>query len=328
MLNFFSIFVLGLGSLWLVSAQEDICLQRPEYRWTYNSLNQSPCIVTGILLSVCLNDNVTIRTLSGIDDNYPGAQASGEGAACRCSTVYYSMLSACAYCQAHDWITWIEQRKNCIDTSDRHIPILIPTNTSVPNYAYADVIANSRFDIAAAQAMLSSPSSSLSSSSTSTSSSASTPTPSNPPNTNQGERKSSNTGAIVGGVIGGLIILGLSVTLIVWLVVRSRRKTVAPNGGGLLAPNSPNPSVPHSSPHMSAMGYGSMPSPPLPATSTGTSMLYNPNDPSTYPSLHGSNAGTPAMGPTVGPGPSQAIPPTNPTTWVHNHRATGYDGAA
>ncbi|PPR05942.1 hypothetical protein CVT24_006667 [Panaeolus cyanescens] len=307
---------------------------------TYNTMAQSPCVVSGILLSVCLGREVTIRTLSGVDDNYPGAQASGEGSTCRCSTVYYSMLSACAYCQAHDWITWLEQQANCVDISDRHLPILIPSNTSIPNYAYADVIANARFDIAAAQAMLSATTSSasasgttFSSATTSHSDTSSSPTPTNTPYIPDREKKETNIGAIVGGVIGGLLVVGIVIAVIVYMVVRSRRKP-PPHDPALLSPHSPYPSVVPTSPAMSSLAHGAMPSPQL----SGAPKLYNPNDPSTFPS-----AGSPLPGsspnstPAVYPAPSSSISvsppmmPTHPVAWPGGADArtkSHYDGAA
>ncbi|PPQ87371.1 hypothetical protein CVT24_000129 [Panaeolus cyanescens] len=72
---------------------------------------------------------------------YPPAQASGEGNDCRCSTIYYSMLSACAYCQGRSWISWDAQTiPNCVSTFDRHFPISMPSGVRVPSWANLDII--------------------------------------------------------------------------------------------------------------------------------------------------------------------------------------------
>ncbi|KAF9032073.1 hypothetical protein BJ165DRAFT_861524 [Panaeolus papilionaceus] len=303
-----------LGSLRLALAQEDICLTNLKYRWTYNAQGASPCVVAGALLSVCLNEPTNIRKLDP-GERYPGAQASGEGAACRCSTVYYSMLSACAYCQDRGWITWPAQIEHCADTFSQMLPMTVPGNTTIPPWAWADVVSQGAFDIAIAQTISTTPppgptatpsdtSSSTSNASSSSSSISSTSTAST--------SKDTPVGPIVGGVIGGLAVLGIVAVVVAWIVTRSRRNAAAV--GHTTAPSSIAPT----SPPMTAVGYNittSLPTFPAGPSVGAMPKLYDPNDPSTFPMMMDqSPPGVKASPGTTSVAVSTGTPPTTTIT--------------
>ncbi|KAF8339229.1 hypothetical protein F5887DRAFT_475437 [Amanita rubescens] len=143
---------------------------------------------------------------------------------CFYNTVWYSLLSACALCQDGNWLTWPDYSLTCNKTYLMEYPDPIPSNTSIPTWAYLNVTAtNGNFDPAAASSLAvaigSNSSASLTStsiSSTSTSSSISTSHPT---------LDTSKVGAIAGGTIGGFVIALLVLTL---LFYRHKRRNGTP----------------------------------------------------------------------------------------------------
>jgi hypothetical protein len=92
---------------------------------TFNSLNQNACTVAAYLGSTCNQGckifiiHVTVSlshhslTAYTIDPLTPGYMYSSQnlgaiddGNLCRCSTVMYSLMSACGACQGGDWSTY------------------------------------------------------------------------------------------------------------------------------------------------------------------------------------------------------------------------------
>ncbi|KIJ98191.1 hypothetical protein K443DRAFT_219658 [Laccaria amethystina LaAM-08-1] len=67
-----------------------------------------------------------------------------------CSTVIYSLLSACAACQLRLVSSRTFYRRNCETVYSQVFLAPIPPTTSVPSYAYLDVIASDNFNIASA----------------------------------------------------------------------------------------------------------------------------------------------------------------------------------
>ncbi|TEB30503.1 hypothetical protein FA13DRAFT_1733820 [Coprinellus micaceus] len=121
--------------------------------WTYNSLNQSPCVVGSALGSVChASGQFSIPPLPP-RAHYVGPWARPtEATPCRCSTVFYSLLSACAYCQASDFIGWSDYSANCTTVYSGVFPRAIPRGIAVPAWAYMDVNATDFFNPLLAEA--------------------------------------------------------------------------------------------------------------------------------------------------------------------------------
>ncbi|PPQ89162.1 hypothetical protein CVT25_006534 [Psilocybe cyanescens] len=145
----------------------------------------------------------------------------------------------------------------------------IPSGVTVPHYAYLDVETADTFNPVLAQAAGGPESTSIPQS---TSSSSTGSTPSNGAPSDQNGGKKSNAGAIAGGVVGGIVGFALIAGLVFWLLQRKRRSSpassvYAPAMGSQGAMASQNP--------MSLTG-SSYPSTPAPK-------VYDPNDPSTYP---------------------------------------------
>lgn len=97
---------------------------------TYNSLNQSPCLVAAALLSTCnggceLSSFVlsyiykpccliyfAAYTLDALlpGYNYVAALSPATSSLCACNTVTYSLLSACSACQDVPWLPYDSHR--------------------------------------------------------------------------------------------------------------------------------------------------------------------------------------------------------------------------
>ncbi|KAF8904914.1 hypothetical protein CPB85DRAFT_1437557 [Mucidula mucida] len=268
---------------------------------SFNSENQSPCQIGEALGNVCTSDgSFNIQYLPA------GYYYSGIGATfattCVCNTVYYSLLNVCAACQGGGVAAWDSWSANCT-TAYSTFPDTIPQDTSVPHYAYLPLLSNGTFDFASAQTD-SGPEATHAGSTTHASAtgsnSASGSAASSTSSAASGGGSSSNTGAIVGGVVGGIAGLAIIAGLIFFFWRRKQRRTTAPqnfNGGGpessFLAPNATGTTyTPTTSPNG---GFADK--------------IYDPNDPSTFPS---SVPGTPYG---QQPQPQQGYSPYSPVPY-------------
>jgi hypothetical protein len=218
------------------------------FQWAFNSLNQSPCQIASFLGSACLvaGTNFPIPSLSSLQF-YSGPQI-GHTTDCQCSSVYYSVLSACALCQGASESPWTAYNKNCTTPFLTVFPTAIPSGVKVPHYAYLDVSAGSgQFNATLAQNAGGIESTAVPQPTTSTA----------PP---VAKGKKSHAGAIAGGVVGGIVGLLLVAFSVYWLL-RSRNRRPAP-GPILDEPLSENNTM--TNPY-------------------GAPKLYDPNDPTSYP---------------------------------------------
>ncbi|KAI0246489.1 hypothetical protein BJV78DRAFT_1356115 [Lactifluus subvellereus] len=85
------------------------CVPTSQLQWSYNSLDQNPCLVTAYLLSTCLGGSDSVQPL-GLGEWYTILDG---GNLCLCNTVAYSLYSACGACQQATWTTWSEYSTNC-----------------------------------------------------------------------------------------------------------------------------------------------------------------------------------------------------------------------
>ncbi|KAH9993792.1 hypothetical protein BJV77DRAFT_996908 [Russula vinacea] len=237
------------------------------FSWSFNSLEQSPCLVAAHLFAQCNNGSFTILPLLP-QNTYAGPSVGDDGDLCKCGTVGYNLISACDACQGEPWIPYPSWSANCTTIPPTGtFPEPIPVGVRVPNWAYLDIPASSYWNATEAQLTGDSPevtgSASVSPSlvgggTTTTSKTSSSPVPS-------AFRGSSNTGAIAGGVVGGIIGVALITGFAAWFTIRRRRA------------RSPRPpSVDYFGGQESEMGV--VPYPP----NIGRK-LYDPSDPSTYP---------------------------------------------
>ncbi|KAJ7444913.1 hypothetical protein FB451DRAFT_74230 [Mycena latifolia] len=226
------------------------------FQWSYNSLGQSPCLVAAYLGSVCDDGLFMVPALANDLSFYQGPTVA-QANPCGCSSVFYSLLSACADCQSGKVLTWSAFNGNCTTVYPQLFVGNIPSNTAVPHWAYQNVTVNDGFNITVAQMQLDAPESTTNPKATST-------TPPGAQDTTA--PKKTNAGAIAGGVVGGVILLSLVCMTAFWFI-RRRRKGAAPSN--LM---------------QTPMGYHPTGNITPFSSAIQTPKLYNPADPSTFPS--------------------------------------------
>ncbi|TFK62711.1 hypothetical protein BDN72DRAFT_377456 [Pluteus cervinus] len=187
------------------------CTNLPAAQWTFNSLGQSPCDVASALGGVCTGlYSVTPISPTQI---YAGPTLALANT-CLCSTAFYSMLSACAFCQFSAYESWDLFSFNCTSTNDGiGFPLPIPQGFAIPAYAYIDVTnpANGgTFNLTLAQADTA-PESTAAPEPTASfaTTTAAGNVPTDVPSTNS-TSSNPNASAIAGGVIGAFFILLLA----------------------------------------------------------------------------------------------------------------------
>ncbi|TFK30081.1 hypothetical protein FA15DRAFT_197163 [Coprinopsis marcescibilis] len=119
--------------------------------WTINSLGQSPCEVAGLLAQVCTGVRLILPQLPERNEYY-GPNSTNQNS-CRCSSVLYSLISACAHCQERNYVEWSKYKENCTAAMTPHsgsFPFPLPPGVAVPSWAYQDVEKGDTFDISAA----------------------------------------------------------------------------------------------------------------------------------------------------------------------------------
>ncbi|KAF7363632.1 hypothetical protein MSAN_01020300 [Mycena sanguinolenta] len=221
----------------------------PSFAWASNSLRQSPCLVAAYLGSVCDDGLFFVPALDNSLSFYQGPTVA-QANSCGCSSAFYSLLGACAQCQSAQVLSWSAFSENCTTTYSQIYPDNIPTGTAVPHWAYQNVTGGT-FNSTLAQLNLNAPESTANSQPTS----ATLP----PGSSNTSSPKKSKAGPIAGGVVGGVVFICLVCIAAFWFIRRRHR-------GVALVPT--------------PIGYYS----DITFSSLQTPKLYNPSDPSTFPS--------------------------------------------
>ncbi|KAE9409550.1 hypothetical protein BT96DRAFT_984612 [Gymnopus androsaceus JB14] len=246
-----------------VSAQfAPSCNASLDYGWSYNSLNQDPCVVATYLGQACAS-GYSIPSINSsrnilMDPLYGRSQLMEDN---------------------NESIMVRLQPKSANGLPSRcEFPDNIPSGTSVPHWAYLNVTAV--LIQSEAQAVGDLPESSGTSIPTG---STSTPTPTPVPT--PAKKSHSDVGPIAGGVVGGVIFLCLVAIVVIYL----RRRRSRRRGRGK-APSShvnsdliprPYPTSMSTHPQTSSAFTGTGFHASLPSASP---KLYDPSDPSTFPS--------------------------------------------
>jgi len=106
--------------------------------WTFNDLGQSPCLVAAFVGGVCFDGDFSVFALKGPTDKY--AILTGNGInTCECNAVFYNLIQACAFCQGSEILSWSNFTVSCpaILTDPTGVET-IPSDTSVPTWAFID----------------------------------------------------------------------------------------------------------------------------------------------------------------------------------------------
>ncbi|KAF5330578.1 hypothetical protein D9619_005902 [Psilocybe cf. subviscida] len=241
--------------------------------WSYNSEGDSPCDIAMSLAGVCIGTTFTLAPL-GDGFVYLGPDVL-NATPCRCSSVYYSLLSACAFCQDRQYIDWDRYKSNCTTVYSQVFAQPLPAGVGVPNYAYLDVEASGTFNVTAASTAGGPESTRLPSA-----------TGSSRPTGTGG--KKSNTGAIAGGVVGGVVALLAIAGLVSWLLRRRRANKVPASSYDpnlLVGPSEPSPQTHNTSPTLVSTPETGYPTTHITGSSLGQK-VYDPNDPTTFPAFH------------------------------------------
>ncbi|KAJ6502359.1 hypothetical protein C8R45DRAFT_617222 [Mycena sanguinolenta] len=227
----------------------------PAFAWASNSLGQSPCLVAAYLGGACDDGLFMVPALNNtLAEVYQGPTVA-QANSCGCSSVFYSLIGACALCQSAPVLTWDAFKVNCNTVYPQIFSDNIPTGTAVPHWAYQNVTGGT-FNSTLAQLNLNAPESTANSQPTSAT------LPPGPSNTSS--PKKSKAGPIAGGVVGGVVFICLVCIAAFWFI-RRRHKGVPPSE---LVPT--------------PMGYHSTGD--VTFSSIQTPKLYNPSDPTTFPS--------------------------------------------
>jgi len=124
------------------------------WQWTFNSLNQNACAVAAYLQATCSGGSWEI------DPVFPGVVYTGPDtsdpraiALCKCSTVKYSLLSACSACQIGTWGTWSQYSTNCTQILPSTFPNPVPNGVRVPKWALLDITLENEWDPSKASAV-------------------------------------------------------------------------------------------------------------------------------------------------------------------------------
>jgi len=206
------------------------------YDWSINSLGQTPCLVAAYLESLCGVPTMVSSIPNGT--HYLGPTSPSQQDPCKCSTVTYSVVSACGGCQGRTYQNWTTWSQFCDNVEIATFPQVIPTEVQVPAWAYVNITSiGDNFDPTFAQRVNAGglPSSSLSapiatgpSSTQPTSISSSSATSSSSVGTTPAtsSKSHSNAGAIAGGVTAGLVVLAALCLFFLWRFVSKKRNAV------------------------------------------------------------------------------------------------------
>ncbi|KAK0477595.1 hypothetical protein IW261DRAFT_1565904 [Armillaria novae-zelandiae] len=271
--------LLVLQSLRGAQAQSDATCTDSAYSWSFNSLNQSPCDIGRLLGTVCTSDFSIQALPSGYHYSGVGQIYATE---CVCNTVYYSLLNVCAACQGGSVSIWGDWDFNCTTTYQTYPSIRVLRRPTLrPPVPRRPVV------------LLRAPASN---------SPSSTPTPASESSSSS---SSSNTGAIVGGVVGGVVGLAIIAALVFFLVRRRRRRPAAVATTGPIGGDIPPPTSSFVGQNLTGSAYAP----------TVYDKVYDPNDPSTFPSANGVPYGQQQGYPQ----PYAPLPPSSPdSTMIPN----------
>lgn len=126
----------------------------PSYSWAENDCDQTPCEVAAYLISQCTDEPFTLDPLPA-DTHYVGPTSPQDANECECSSVVYSLVSACAVCQERNWLKWDVWRTNCSTIYYSVFPKNIPIQTTVPVWAYINYTDLDEFNPSSAQSLAS-----------------------------------------------------------------------------------------------------------------------------------------------------------------------------
>jgi hypothetical protein len=240
----------------------------PLLAWSFNSLQQSPCLVSAYLEAICNNSAFAILALPP-GNVYSGPTVGWPGAPCECNTVMYNLYSACDACQGTGgWLPYSTWTFNCTTKAPpTTFPEPVPDGTRIPQWAYIDTSIGNNWNLSAAQAVGDSPEVTgttvpLAGATVSNVTPSSSGSSSSSTSTSHSSSSTSAIAGVVGGIVGAALVAGVGA-----LFVFHRRRARSP------------PSTAYTSGQEGEKMEQPVPSP----LTVETPKLYDPLDPATYP---------------------------------------------
>ncbi|KAH9000991.1 hypothetical protein EDB83DRAFT_862082 [Lactarius deliciosus] len=134
-----SFFLLFASDLVVAQISAPICNDTLfSWGWSFNSLDQNPCLVTAYMMSTCYSGGNMFKN-SCHSYAGPSREESLEANPCWCNTVTYNLLNACAECQGGLSLSWSEYDLNCTRIlAPSTFPNLVPAGTRVPQWVLQD----------------------------------------------------------------------------------------------------------------------------------------------------------------------------------------------
>ncbi|KAI0721101.1 hypothetical protein C8T65DRAFT_715740 [Cerioporus squamosus] len=89
------------------------CKNGSDYSWSFNSLGQSPCLMGAYMMGACQpGGSYDVQGIPDVSFRYNGPTAD-QATLCSCSSISYSLMSACGFCQGAGWPEWSAWTQNC-----------------------------------------------------------------------------------------------------------------------------------------------------------------------------------------------------------------------
>ncbi|KAL9715285.1 hypothetical protein Ac2012v2_001947 [Leucoagaricus gongylophorus] len=201
-----------------LNAQSNVTTCVPDYQWTINHLNQTPCFVAAVLESDCGKPSRVDQIPEGT--HYLGPTSSNADR-CSCNSVTYSLVEACGKCQNRSQlISFNEWTNECPSGQiETQFPGSFPSSVEVPYWATLDISETGGFfnPNAARAASTSVP--------LTTSSTQSSETPSSSHSPSSGSSRGIKAGGIAGITVGVLIGVICILLFIFWRMLARRRRS-------------------------------------------------------------------------------------------------------
>ncbi|KAH9047026.1 hypothetical protein EDB83DRAFT_1484422 [Lactarius deliciosus] len=135
-----SLFLLA-GDLVVAQIDAPICTDTvSSWGWSFNSLDQNPCLITAYIMSTCYSDGFIMEPLDGATHYAsPSREDVLEANPCWCNTVTYNLMSACTECQRGRSPSRTQYYQNCTRILEPSIfPNPVPARTRVPQWVLQD----------------------------------------------------------------------------------------------------------------------------------------------------------------------------------------------
>ncbi|KAJ6597080.1 hypothetical protein DFH09DRAFT_111236 [Mycena vulgaris] len=263
----------------------------PSYNWMLNSYQQNPCQVAAYLSGVCNPGESDVPALKP-GDLYPGPTPQ-QSNSCRCSSVLYSLLSACAVCQSRGYPSWSIYKHNCSTVYPGLFLGDIPAGTAVEAWAYQNVTKYDGFNVSVAETFSATISQSAQSASPTSQAESSTPIPTQTSQNSALISPSESTSVlkVAWGVIATVCVMSVAAGLALAYKMWHRRKAIAPSAAyehgysPILMATSQNTLFTMDRAGSATNGSRSLPSIVTPASGSLVSLpslLYDLPEPSTY----------------------------------------------